>query len=242
MGKDGTELAFLVMYTRPLKSLRFTKGKKLLIDGPYGQDLKLKYFKSAMLAAHRLGIVGVLSIARSLWEHRRPDDMLQSEYLLEPRPKLTRRELFVVWRVYPSEENETPAFEERSHWLYFHKFDRDILLEHMMDATPEKTCSDPDFSAGVRKAVIDRRATRPIEFTELQYRASARPSRATADLEKETGQHSTTDDVDLEKGKDKAHRMRPEEDEEWDEMTLYSPTGTLADNTSQKKTYQKKTD
>ena len=45
----------------------------------------------------------------------------------------------MVWCVYPSEQNETPVFEESSHWLYFHKFDRDILLEHMMDATLEKS-------------------------------------------------------------------------------------------------------
>ncbi|TPX07302.1 uncharacterized protein E0L32_010799 [Thyridium curvatum] len=95
-------------------------------------------------------------------------------------------ELFVVWCVYPSEENETPAFVETGHWLYFHQIERDLLLKHMMDATSEKSivvgkyltpsgrawltvvaCGDPDFSANVRKAVIDCRATRSIDFIEL---------------------------------------------------------------------------
>lgn len=52
---------------------------------------------------------------------------------------------------------------------------------------------------------------------------------------------STTDDVDLEKGRDKSRRMSPEKDEEWDEITLYSPTGTLVNETP-KKTWQKKMD
>jgi hypothetical protein len=75
--KDSTELSFLVLHSRPLKSLRFRKNERLLIDGPYGKDLNLEYFESVMLAAHGAGIVGVLSIARSLWERRRSDDLLR---------------------------------------------------------------------------------------------------------------------------------------------------------------------
>ncbi|KAI3339065.1 hypothetical protein F4824DRAFT_498917 [Ustulina deusta] len=264
MGKGSTELAFLVLHSRPLKSLRFRKGERLLIDGPYGQDLNLSYFKSVMLAAHGAGILGVLSIARSLWERRRSDDVLcrvnifwslernsQAEWAAAYLKRLQEldagNELFVVWCVYPFEEKETPVFEETSHWLYFHQVD---------------PCGDPDFSADVRKAVIDRRATRPIDFVEVQYRPSSRLSRTTSrttddvdseqgsdklsttdnvDLEKGRGKLSTTDDVDLEKGGGKSRRMHREEDEEWDEITLYSPTGTLADDTPQK-TWQKKTD
>ncbi|KAI1207659.1 uncharacterized protein F4807DRAFT_434074 [Annulohypoxylon truncatum] len=76
-GNDSVELTFLVLHSRPLKSLRFTKGEKLLIDGPYGQNLRLNYFRSAMLTAHGVGILGILSIARSLWENRRPGDILR---------------------------------------------------------------------------------------------------------------------------------------------------------------------
>ena len=75
--KERSELALLVVHTRPLQSLRFRANEKLLIDGPYGQDLKLEYFESVMLAAHGAGISGVLSIARSLWERRRSDDVLR---------------------------------------------------------------------------------------------------------------------------------------------------------------------
>ena len=75
--KDSTEMAFLVLHSRPLESLRFRKNERLLIDGPYGQDLNLEYFESVMLAAHGAGILGVLSIARRLWERRRSDDALR---------------------------------------------------------------------------------------------------------------------------------------------------------------------
>jgi hypothetical protein len=168
----------------------------------------------------------------------------------------------VVWCVYPSEEKETPVFEETSHWLCFHQVDRDLLLKHMMDATSEKSivvgkspfprrwvgltiviaCGDPDFSADVREAVIDRRATRSIDFVEVQYRPSTRSSRATNDVDSEKGKDKrrTADDADLEKGRGKPRRIRGEEEEEWDDITLYSPTGTVADDTPQK-TLQKKT-
>ncbi|KAI1448930.1 hypothetical protein F5Y02DRAFT_414929 [Annulohypoxylon stygium] len=152
----GTELVFLVLHSRPLKSLRFIKGERLLIDGPYDQDLYLKYLKSVMLAAHGAGILGVFSIAQSLWECRRSDDMLcrvnifrslernsQGEWAADYLKRLQKldagNELFVVWCVYPSEEKETPVFEETSHWLYFHEVNRDLLLRHMMDATSEKS-------------------------------------------------------------------------------------------------------
>ena len=75
--KDSTEMAFLVRHSPPLRSLRFRENERLLIDGPYGQDLNLEYFESVMLTAHGAGILGVLSIARSLWERRRSDDVLR---------------------------------------------------------------------------------------------------------------------------------------------------------------------
>jgi len=47
----------------------------------------------------------------------------------------------VAWCVYPSEvkKQETPVFRETSHWLYFDRNDRDLLLKHMMDATSGKS-------------------------------------------------------------------------------------------------------
>lgn len=194
----------------------------------------------------------------------------------------------MVWCVYPSEENETPAFEETSHWLYFHQVERVLLLKHMMDATSEKSivvgkyptprgwagltvvaCGDPDFSANVRKAVIDRRATRTIDFVEVQYRPSTRSSRAINDadsekdsnklssdvdlekgegklssknagVEKGRGGLSTTNDVDLKKGMSKPRRMRRDEDEGWDDISL-SPSSTIVED-NPPNTWQKKTD
>lgn len=66
----GSMVTFLVLHSGPLRSLRFRKGERLLIDGPYGQDLNLESFESVMLVARGAGIVGVLSIARTLWECR----------------------------------------------------------------------------------------------------------------------------------------------------------------------------
>lgn len=67
----GSTVTFLVLHSGPLRSLRFKKGERLLIDGLYGQDLNLKSFESVMLVAHGPGIAGVLSTARTLWECRR---------------------------------------------------------------------------------------------------------------------------------------------------------------------------
>ena len=180
-------------------------------------------------------------------------------------------------------------FNETSHWLYFDRDDRDLLLNYMMDATSGKSmvvgkypfssgcarlivvvaCGDPDFSATVRKAVIDRRATRHIDFVEVQYRPSHRLSRATyvnsekgkdklsnpdidmgkgrskriknEAVERKRGKFSTANDVDLEKGAGKARKIRQEEDEEWDDITLYSPT-TIVAGDYPPKTWQKKAD
>ena len=67
---EGSTITFLVLHSGPLRSLRFKRGERLLMDDLYGQDLNLESFKSVMLAAHGAGIVGVLSIARTLWECR----------------------------------------------------------------------------------------------------------------------------------------------------------------------------
>ena len=56
---------------------------------------------------------------------------------------------------------------------------------------------------------------------------------------KKRGKRSTTNDVDLEKGISNPRKIG--EDEEWDDITLYSPT-TVADGESPLKASQKKTD
>lgn len=102
-------------------------------------------------------------------------------------------------------------------------------------------CGEPEFSAHVRRAVSDRRTDRPIEFVELQYRPSAKLSRAANENDSEQGMNkiSITDDV-LEKGKNKSDVVSPGEGEDWDEITLYSKTGTPV-NGSPRKSWQKKT-
>ncbi|KAK4113067.1 hypothetical protein N656DRAFT_797609 [Canariomyces notabilis] len=65
------DLAFLVSHnSRPLRSLRFGEGERLLLDGPHGQNLGLQRFETVMLAAHGVGISGVLSFALYLCERR----------------------------------------------------------------------------------------------------------------------------------------------------------------------------
>jgi hypothetical protein len=102
-------------------------------------------------------------------------------------------------------------------------------------------CGETEFSAHVRKAVIDRRADRPVEFVEVQYRPSARLSHAANDKDSEQGMNklSITDDV-LEKGKDTSDGVSPGEAEDWDEITLCSKTCTPINDNPQK-TWQKKT-
>ncbi|KAI8626617.1 hypothetical protein F5Y19DRAFT_488216 [Xylariaceae sp. FL1651] len=230
--KGDTELAFLVLHSRTLKSLRFRKGERLLIDGPYGQDLNLRYFRSVMLAAHGAGIIGILSIARSLWERRRSNDTL--------------RRVNIFWSLERNSQAEwAAAYLKRLQKLDAGNVSTPVPLSVVDVLILEGTfrvCGDPDFSADVRKAVIDRRATRPIKFIELQYRPSTRPFGTADDVDAEKGADKlrVTDVVDSEKGRDKSRRTHLE-DEEWDEITLNSPTGTLVDGTPQK-AWQKKTD
>lgn len=163
----------------------------------------------------------------------------------------------MVWCVYPPTQKGTPVFRETSHWIFFDEDDHYPLLECMMDATSGKSmvvgrspppgswlrltiiiaCGEPEFSGHVRKAVIDRRADRTIEFVELQYRPNARLSRGANDKDVEKGMNklSSTDDVDLEKGRNKRGVISPGEGEDWDEITLCSQTGTPVNDEPQKK-------
>jgi predicted ferric reductase len=66
------DVTFLVSHhSRPLRSVRFEKDQRLRLDGPYGQDLGLQRFETVTLAAKGVGILGVLSSALSLLEHRK---------------------------------------------------------------------------------------------------------------------------------------------------------------------------
>ncbi|KAJ0103727.1 uncharacterized protein J7T55_001743 [Diaporthe amygdali] len=176
----GSTVTFLVLHSGPLRSLCSRKGERLLMDGLYGQDLNLDSFKSVMLVARGAGIVGVLSIARTLWECRH-DNVLRrvnifwsldrnsqgewaSEYMKALQELDAGNELFVVWCVYPPTQKGTPVFREISHWICFEEDDHYPLLECMIDATSGKTCGEPEFSAHVRNAGIDRRADRPIDI------------------------------------------------------------------------------
>lgn len=165
-----------------------------------------------------------------------------------------------MWCVYPPTQKATPLFRETSHWICFDEDDPYPLLECMMDATsgksmvvgksPSRTswlrltvftaCGEPDFSAHVRKAVIDRRADRPVEFVEVQYRPGARLCRAANDKDSQQGMNnpSIAGDVDLEKGRNKSDGITGE-GEDWDEITLCSQTGTPVNGTP-RKTRQKK--
>lgn len=65
--RTARRLGFLVSHHgRPLQTVRLKQGQKLLLSGPYGQDLHLRRFESVMLAAKGAGILGVLSIALGL--------------------------------------------------------------------------------------------------------------------------------------------------------------------------------
>ena len=76
----------------------------------------------------------------------------------------------------------------------------------------------------------------------MQYRPSARLSRAANDKDSEQGMNklSVAGDVDLEKGRNRSDETSPGEGEDWDEITLCSQTGTPVNGTP-RKTWQKKT-
>lgn len=116
------------------------------------------------------------------------------------------------------------------------------LSQEMAWLTILVACGEPGFSAHVRKAVIDRRADRPIEFVEVQYRPGARSSRSADDKDPEKGENkaSISDDVDLEKGRNRSDGVSTGEEESWDEITLCSQDGTLISDTPHKQ-WQKKT-
>ena len=65
------DLTFLISHnSRPLQSLRLKSNDKVLLDGPYGQDLGLQHYQTVMLAAHGAGISVLLSFALYLWERQ----------------------------------------------------------------------------------------------------------------------------------------------------------------------------
>ena len=103
-------------------------------------------------------------------------------------------------------------------------------------------CGEPDFSAHVRRAIIDHRSDQPIEFVKVQYQPSARPSCAANNKDSEKGieKLSTAHNVVLEKGRDTSGSLSPGDTEKWDEITLCSQTNTPKLAKSQK-AWQKKT-
>lgn len=90
--KPSTKLAVLILHRRPLKSLRFRKGERLLIDSPYGQDQDLILFqkcntRSSQSRHNRCYFCLPASLRTSAIRRR----ALQSEYLPGPGAKLTSR-------------------------------------------------------------------------------------------------------------------------------------------------------
>ncbi|KAK0627164.1 hypothetical protein B0T14DRAFT_129392 [Immersiella caudata] len=80
--QPGPHLTFLVSHSsRPLRSLRFKENHRLLLDGPYGQDLGLQNYHTVMLAAQGAGISTVLSFALHLWE-KQYDGMIRRVNIL----------------------------------------------------------------------------------------------------------------------------------------------------------------
>jgi NAD(P)H-flavin reductase len=68
---EVTDVAFLISHrSRALRSMRFSRGQRLLLDGPYGQDLGLQHFETVMLAAKGIGILGILPLALNLFKRQ----------------------------------------------------------------------------------------------------------------------------------------------------------------------------
>lgn len=58
---------------------RLQRGDRILLEGPFGQDLKLETSENIILSADGVGIAGILPLALELAERKKHDDNIKSE-------------------------------------------------------------------------------------------------------------------------------------------------------------------
>jgi predicted ferric reductase len=73
-------------YLRQLRTIE--KGDRMLLDGPYGQDLHLYRYETVILTAKGIGIVSVLPMALHLAARKSYDDSVRSRSNLDEDPTL----------------------------------------------------------------------------------------------------------------------------------------------------------
>jgi NAD(P)H-flavin reductase len=80
----------------PIEQLQ--EKKKLILDGPYGQDLNLQLYENVFLAAQGIGIAGVLPWALELAKRKHHDNKIRDriQFLAEAQEKLLKEEKTAV--------------------------------------------------------------------------------------------------------------------------------------------------
>jgi NAD(P)H-flavin reductase len=108
-------------YLRQLRTIE--KGDRMLLDGPYGQDLQLHRYETVILTAKGMGIVSVLPMALHLAARKYYDDSIRSESNLFEDPTVglgtapvaapvfrdTTRRIDLLWRLEHNHQDQWVA-------------------------------------------------------------------------------------------------------------------------------------
>ncbi|KAL2166209.1 hypothetical protein VTG60DRAFT_3124 [Thermothelomyces hinnuleus] len=136
-------------YLRQLRTIE--KGDRMLLDGPYGQDLQL-YSRSNLDEDPTVGLATAPAAAPVfrdatrridlLWrlEHNDQDqwvaDQLKALQALDPR-----RVMLLVWCIYPKPQTTDPPFREEPHWSAVYPKDGQSMAEAEAPYSFEKALS-----------------------------------------------------------------------------------------------------
>lgn len=107
-------------YLRQLRTIE--KGDRMLLDGPYGQDLQLSRYETVILTAKGMGILSVLPMALHLAARKDHDDSVRSRSNLEdpttglatgpsavPVLRDATRRIDLLWRLEHNDQEEWVA-------------------------------------------------------------------------------------------------------------------------------------
>ncbi|RYP41517.1 hypothetical protein DL768_010483 [Monosporascus sp. mg162] len=188
----SSELIFLMHKTGDIAKLakRDKNLQNILIDGPYGQDIKLHEFENVILAAKGMGIAGILPYALHLTSRQLHDHRLLSRRKM-PQEQLSKQKLFrdktrkvdLFWVMDENSQQEWLSEQLQALQKLDPKnrlFAGSDIHEHGIfkeigtgASSPGKSvvvsCGGAAFTSSVRSEVI-RNAS--MQFVEVEYRPS----------------------------------------------------------------------
>ncbi|KAJ3559953.1 hypothetical protein NPX13_g9469 [Xylaria arbuscula] len=88
-------------------------GQRLLLDGPYGQDLGLRHYETVIMAAKGIGIAGILTSALDLIEHQQHDSTVkkQRSRIYKNLFRDSTRKVAIFWSLEHNSQEEWVASE-----------------------------------------------------------------------------------------------------------------------------------